>query len=639
MALSTQAVPMMQGAQRRGGLSLGSKSAVISTLSRVVTILLVVFLLGILPMLSGRDIAASVFRTRYAEGEMTPEALEAIRQELGLDGGPLGAFFAWFGNAIQGDFGVSWTTKQPVLPVMLDALGTSLTVMLVALLIGVVLGGLLTIPTFRRGLAGRSDRTGGGLAAALTALPEFLLASVLLVVFAVWLGWLPPFGWRGPEYVVLPALSMGLPTGGFLGRLLSDALANTFSERWVATWQVAGYSKWRIIGAALRRTLPGVTAPLSLILVGITAGAVVIEEVYALPGIGRATLAAVQSQDLPTLQAGAILLMLLAVALGIAATGLRRLLLGPALRSNSLPAAVPKTPSSKWALLLPAGMLLVLIVVIVAGLPRDPFALRFERLQEPSWALPLGADASGRDVLARISHGALATIGVGAIVAGVCLALGLLIGLFPNLGSGPIEVTNAAPPILAGLIIAAVMGPSSFGAAIAVAAVSWAPLAAHTAALVAEVKAQPHVKIAPVLGVGPVRLMLRYVLPSVVGPVFRHACLRLPGIALALAALGFLGLGPQPPASDWGLLLAEGLPYVERAPLVVLVPAGALVILSIFSVSLSSLSIDLRGTGARVSRRRKPLRNIQMQRTELITTITKPDPGAAEAPAPIPTTR
>lgn len=624
MTLSTQAVPAMRRAQRRTSLSSTSRAAIISTVSRIVTILGVIFLLGILPILSDRDIAMSVFRSRYAEGEVTPQALESIREELGLGGGAIGAFFAWLGNAVQGDFGVSWATRKPVLPDMLSALGASLTLMIASLVVAIILGALLTIPTFRRGLNGRSDRTGGGLAAAFTALPEFLLASVLLVVFAVWLGWFPPFGWRGVHYLVLPALSMGLPAGGFLGRLMSDALASTFSERWVATWQVAGYSRIRIIFAAIRRTLPGVTAPMSLILVGITAGAVVIEQVYAIPGIGRATLAAAQSQDLPTLQMGVILLMLLAVGLGIFATVVRRVLLGPALRSNSLPAAVPKTPSSKWALVLPAAMLLLLVIMIVSGLPRDPFALDYARLEPPSWEVPLGTDASGRDVLARISHGAMATIGVGAIVAAVCLAIGLIVGMFPNLGAGPIEVTNAAPPIIAGLIVAAVLGPSSFGAALAVAAVSWAPLAAHTAALVSEVKAQPHVKIAPVLGVGPVRLMLRYVLPSVVGPVFRHACLRLPPICLALAALGFLGLGPQPPQPDWGLVLAEGMPYVERAPLVVLVPAGALVILSIFAVSLSSLSFDFRNNRTRLGRRRNRLAGTGDPTTSTLETVVAP---------------
>ncbi|MFT4297457.1 MAG: ABC transporter permease subunit [Micropruina sp.] len=560
----------------------------------MVTIVAVIFLLSILPTLSGRDVAVSIYRARFSEGEIAPEALEAIRREIGADQSPLTSFFAWLGKALRGDFGESWVTHKPVLPDLITALGTSLTLMCASLVVALILAAILTVPTFRRGLAGRSDRTGGGAAAAFTALPDFLLASVLLVVFAVWLRWLPPYGWAGWNYLVLPALSMGLPAGGYLGRMLSDALADTFAERWVATWQVAGYSNTRIVFAALRRTLPSVAAPMSLSLVSITASAVVIEKVYSIPGIGRTTLGAAQAQDLPTLQGGVLLLMLLAVAFGIGVQVIRRALLGPAFRSSSLPVAVPKPPSSRWALVLPATVLALLVIMILAGLPRDPFALDYTRLQPPSLDLPFGADANGRDVLGRIAHGALSTLGMGVIVAVTCLGLGLIIGLFPNVSAGPIEVTNAAPPILAGLIVVAITGPSGIGAAVAVAVVSWAPLASHTAALVAEVKAQPHVRIAPVLGVGKARITFRYVLPGVVGPVFRHACLRLPGITLALATLGFLGLGPQPPASDWGLVLAEGMPYVERAPLVVLVPAGALILLSVLAVSLSSLNFDLR---------------------------------------------
>ncbi len=574
-------------------LSHESRSALVATVSRVLTILAVLFLLSVIPLLSGRDLAVSIFRARYAEGEITEESLETIRRDIGLDGGPFSLFTTWLGNALRGDFGVSWVTHKPVLLDLITALGTSLTLMLASLAVAVVLAGLLTIPTFKRGLAGRTARTGGGTAAAFTALPDFLLASVLLIVFSVWLGWFPPYGWHGAEYTVLPALAMGLPAGGLLGRLLSDALASTFDERWVATWQVAGYSNVRIILAALRRTLPGIAAPVSLVLVSITASAVVVEQVYAIPGIGRTTLGAAQAQDLPTLQAGVLLLMLLAVVLGVGVSLMRVLLLGPALRSSSLPAPVPTAPSSKWSLILPATMLVLLVLLILAGLPRDPFALAYDRLQPPSLGLPFGADASGRDLLARVSHGALSTLGMGALVMAVCLVFALVVGLFPDAAAGPIEITNAAPPILSGLIVASIMGPTALGAAIAVAAVSWAPLASHTAALVAETKAQPHIKIAPVLGVGKTRLLLSYVLPGVVGPVFRHACLRLPGICLALAALGFLGLGPQPPQSDWGLVLAEGLPYVERAPFLVLLPAGALVALGIFAVSLSNVTLRL----------------------------------------------
>ncbi|WOF23381.1 ABC transporter permease subunit [Microbacterium betulae] len=603
MVVSTQAVPMLQRA-RRGRTGDRSPRTWLPAASRAASILVVVFMLGVLPWLSDRDPALSIFRARFAERDITPEALDAVRQELGLGAGPFGVFFAWLGNALRGDWGVSWVSREPVLPVMLSALGVSLTLMLFSLAVAFVVASGLSAATFRRGLDGRGDRTGGGIAAAFTAMPEFLLASLLLVVFAVWLRWFPPYGWADTANAVLPALAMGLPAGGFVGRLFSDALARTFGERWVATWTVAGFPRRRIVGAAIRRTLPGIAPQIGLVLVGLTAGAVAVEQVYAIPGIGRATLGAAESQDLPVLQAGVILLMLLAVALGVGAGIVRRVLLGPALRTGSLPTSVPQAPSPRSAWILPATTLAILVALILVGLPRDPYSLDFPRLAPPTWELPLGADASGRDVLARISHGALTTIGVAAIAAVACLVLGLLIGMFPNLAAGPIEITNAAPPVIAGLLVSAVLGPSAFGAALAVTAVSWAPLAAHTAALVAEVKAQPYVRIAPVLGVGTTRTMLRYVLPSVIGPVLRHAALRLPGIALALAALGFLGLGPQPPQPDWGLILAEGMPYVERSPLVVLVPAGALALLSVFAVSLSSLTVDFRsGRGRRGGRR------------------------------------
>ncbi|MFV0450843.1 MAG: ABC transporter permease subunit [Propioniciclava sp.] len=585
--------PLTAGAAS-GPDSPGSAAVITATVSRIASILGVLFGLSILPLLSDRDVALSVYRARYAEGEVSEAALAAIRHEIGLDGNPFTAFAAWFGRAIQGDFGISWVTREPVLPSMLSSLGTSLSLMLAAFAVAVILAGLLVTPTIRRGLAGRTARGGGGLSAALTALPDFLLAAILLIVGAVWLGAFPPFGWGGPRSAVLPALAMGIPTGGFLGRLLSDGLASTFNERWVTTWQVAGYSTPRIVAAALRRTLPGIAAPASLALVSLTASAVVIEQVYAIPGIGRATLSAAHAQDLPSLQAGILLLMLLAVALGVGVTLLRVALLGPALRSATMPTPVPFVPSTARALILPATMLVLLVVLIAAGAGRDPYALDWMRLQPPAWELPFGADATGRDLLARVSHGALSTLGLGVVVMAVCLVVGLAMGLFPHLAAGPIEITNAAPPVLAGLIAAALVGPSALGAAVAVAAVSWAPLASHTAALVAEAKAQPHVRIAPLLGVGRIRMLVGYVLPSAIGPVVRHACLRLPGICLSLAALGFLGLGSKPPAPDWGLVLAEGMPYVERAPLLVLLPASALVILGVFAVSLSAVTVRLR---------------------------------------------
>ena len=564
-------------------------------MSRVVTLAAVVVLIGCLPWLTGTDPALALLRARSAEQEATPEALEAIRRDLGLDDGPLSILGRWLYGLARGDAGSSWVSGLPVLPGALDALGVSLSLMSFALAVAVVVAAGLCVPTLVRGLRGEDARTSGVVAVLLTALPEFLLAAALLVAGAVWLRWFPPYGWQGVSYAVLPALALGVPAGGLLGRLFSDGLTTAFAEPWVLTWHVAGVSRARLAAAVLHRTVPGLVSQVTLTLVGLLGGAIAVEKVFAIPGLGRATLGAAAAQDVPALQIGILLLLVIASALGVIGAGVRRLLLGSAVSAGRLPPAAPRARSPRRAWLVPVSTAVLLVGLVVAGLGRDPYTSALPRLAPPSPSAPLGADASGRDLLARVSAGALTTISVALVVVVVCLLVGLVVGLAPRLAAGPIEVTNAMPPVVAGLLVAAVAGTSVTGAAVAVALTCWAPLAAHTAALVEETRAQPHVAIAPVLGVGPVRLMLQHVLPFVVGPVIRHAMLRLPGIALALASLGFLGLGPQPPRAEWGLVLAEGMPYIERAPWAVLVPAAALAALSVLAVSCANLSLRRRG--------------------------------------------
>lgn len=120
--------------------------------------------------------------------------------------------------------------------------------------------------------------------------------------------------------------------------------------------------------------------------------------------------------------------------------------------------------------------------------------------------------------------------------------------------------------------------------------VSWPTLAAHAAALLQETRAAGYLSAQRAIGSPPGWILTRHILPAVAGPVARYAVLRLPGIALALASLGFLGLGAQPPAPEWGLTLAESLPYVERAPWAVLAPAAMRLLLAAFAVSLPTRS-------------------------------------------------
>ncbi|MEV2190872.1 ABC transporter permease subunit [Streptomyces phaeochromogenes] len=562
-------------------------------LSRTGALVLITVVVGLLPWLSGRDPALSVLRARSAEQEPTKEALDSIRRELGLDAGPLAQLGDWLGGVLRGDFGRSWANGSEVLPSVLSSLGVSLTLMGAALTVTLLLACALCAPTLVRGARGttRGNAGTGAPAAVLAALPEFLLASLLLVTLSVWLGWLPPYGWQGPQNLVLPALALGIPAGGILGRLVDDALPAVFEERWVGLWRSSGCIPAVIGRAALRRAMPAVLPQLGLVAVGLTGGAVAVEVVFAVPGIGRTALGAAKTQDLPLLQGSVLSLILLGLVAGMLAGAARHRMLGPGLRDAalSLPARTV-VDASRLHRAVPLICALVLTVVVCWGLLLDPLRVdTAARLAAPSWEYPFGTDSLGRDVLARVGHGAATTLGVAVLVCVVSYVVAMAIGFLPSLATGAAETANAVPPMIAGILVAAVLGPGTLGASIAVALVSWPALAAHAAALVQETRAAGYLSAQRAIGSPPGWILTRHILPAVAGPVARYAVLRLPGIALALASLGFLGLGAQPPAPEWGLTLAESLPYVERAPWAVLAPAAMLLLLAAFAVSLSTL--------------------------------------------------
>ncbi|GGX21260.1 ABC transporter permease subunit [Streptomyces lomondensis] len=553
-------------------------------LTRCAGLVAVLAVVGLLPWLSHRDPALTVLRARSAEQEATEEALSAIRADLGLDAGPLSLLGRWAADLLRGDFGTSWVSGHEVLPSVLAGLQVSLGLMGAALAVAVLLAAALVAPVLVRGRG-----SAGAFAAMLAAVPEFLLATVVLLVFGVWLGWLPTSGWQSAEYMVLPALALGVPAGGLLGRLVADALPAVLDERWVELWRGAGVSRARIAGAALRRVLPPLVPQFGMVAVGLTGGAVAVETVFAVPGIGRTALGAARSQDLPLLQGAVLALLLLGLVAGALAAGVRRRLLGPALRDAGL--TLPPARPVRAHPAVPVTLAAVLLLTIGWGLLRDPYAVDTTvRLAAPSWAHPLGTDGLGRDVLARLGHGAASTVGTATAVGLLGLLIALLLGFLPGIAAGAADIANALPPVIVGILVAAAVGPGTGGAALAVALISWPALSAHAAALVQEVRASAFLTAQRAIGASPFWILTRHVLPSVAGPVARHALLRLPGIALALASLGFLGLGAQPPAPEWGLLLEESRAYVERAPWAALAPAVALALLAGLAVSGAALT-------------------------------------------------
>ncbi|RSM69519.1 ABC transporter permease [Actinoplanes sp. ATCC 53533] len=542
-------------------------------------------LVAALPWLRGDDPARSILRARLGEREPDPAALAAVRSELDLPAGPVRGAAEWLSGAVTGDLGRSWVDGSPVAETLGAAAGVSALLGGAAALVAVAVGLLLAGPAAWTAANGRRPRA-GFTAATLTALPEFVLAAVLITVVAVNWRLAPAAGWFGPSYLVLPALALGIPTGGLLARLLGAAVEATAAEPWVHTWRAAGSGRGELAAALLRRASTVVVPQVAVLFVGLLGGAVAVEQLFAIPGLGRIALGASLAQDLPVVQGCVLLLALTGVVAGGLGIAAHRLLLGPAGAAAGLIPAVP-AHRHRAHRAVPIAAALLLAAVIGAGLLRDAQRVRLEvRLAGPSGAHPLGTDPVGRDVLAQLGHGAVLTVGTAAAVTVVSLLVGLAIGLRGGAArAGAADVLNALPPVFVGLVVAALLSPGLTAAALAAALVAWVPLTVHTRSLAEEVRASGYYRAAELCGAGPARLLHRHLLPAVLGPVVLHALARVPATALTIAGLGFLGLGAGHDSPEWGAQLAAAVTYLERAPLAVLGPVAGLGLLGVLAAA------------------------------------------------------
>ncbi|SDL53875.1 ABC-type dipeptide/oligopeptide/nickel transport system, permease component [Glycomyces sambucus] len=563
-------------------------------LARLAVLAAVLAAIGLLPWLARRDPALTVLRARYPGREATDTALAAVRADLGLDAGPLRLLQDRAAGLARGDLGTSWVSGTPVADTVLPALATSLTVMGAALAVVLAVTCAATLPALRRAAAGRPAGTGGIAVTGLAALPEFLVAALGVAVLAAWLGLLPAYGFTGPRHLVLPALAMGLSGGGVLARLTRDALGQVAAEDWVRQWRTAGYTRTRIMRGLLRRALPPLLPQTAIIAVSITGAAVAVETVFAVPGLGRAALAAADAQDLPVLQACIALLVGLGFTAGLLARAAAHRLAGPA--EAAAPAVPPATGSRRGAVLWIACTATPLLIAVAYGLVRSGAVATGSRLEAPTAAHWLGTDELGRDVLARLGQGALWTVGAAVAACVLSYLLALALGFAPRLAHPLAEACNSFPVAIAGMLVVVLLGRGQSGAVVAVAAVSWPPLAAHAAALAARARTAGHLEARLALGAGRWWVLRRHTLPLVAGPLASHAGLRLPGMALGVASLGFLGLGAGPDSPEWGASLARSLPYLERAPLAALAPAAAMIAMTLAVMAAVSLPRAARRT-------------------------------------------
>jgi peptide/nickel transport system permease protein len=266
--------------------------------------------------------------------------------------------------------------------------------------------------------------------------------------------------------------------------------------------------------------------------------------------------------------------------------------------------------ASRFGLLLAAVFLVAVTLMAVAPMlftPLDPLATDTDRvLQPPGWGHPFGTDQTGRDMFARVVYGASYSLGVGAGATAAALVVGVLVGtlvgLAPRVVDGiamrGVEILLAFPEFLIALFAIAVLGPGpvNVAAAVGLAAVPAYIRVARAETLV--VRRSGYVEAARGLGVHPVRVALAHVMPNTLRPLGVIATIGIGTTIVAAAGLSFLGLGPQDPTPEWGLLLSGGRNLLAQAWWVALFP-GAVITATVVSATVVGRRLRRAGEGRR----------------------------------------
>lgn len=252
-----------------------------------------------------------------------------------------------------------------------------------------------------------------------------------------------------------------------------------------------------------------------------------------------------------------------------------------------------------------AGLLIVLAQTAMAVLapvlaPYTPDAMHYSSvLHPPGTSFLFGTDALGRDILSRIMFGARLSLSVGAISVALALVVGIPLGLIAGYLGGFVDETimrvldglMALPPLVLALTISSVLGSGLVNAMIAIAVVTMPTFARLMRGQVLSIKQNEYVQAAEAVGLGPVTIVVRHILPNAVNPVIVQAALAVGFAIITEASLSFIGLGPQPPAATWGSMVQVGFQYLEIAPWFPLAPA--------VMIFMAVLGFNMLGEGLR----------------------------------------
>jgi peptide/nickel transport system permease protein len=254
-----------------------------------------------------------------------PDALKEFQQLLGYDQPVIVRYFEWLGNAVLGDFGFSYRSGAPVSEIIVDRAAGSLALVLLATLVSATLGVVAGVVAAvnRKNAFGRILTASFGLG---MSIPNFWLGTLMVGYFAVTLGWLPAGGYPGLDAglgeftrsMVMPVLVLALPSTAQIARQVRSAMVQSLESSYVRTARAMGISKRKVILVhALRNSLTPLVVLLPIVVSSLVGGAVVVEAIFNIPGLGGAIVDAVINRDFLILQGVVVILALLVLILNI----------------------------------------------------------------------------------------------------------------------------------------------------------------------------------------------------------------------------------------------------------------------------------------------------------------------------------
>ena len=256
----------------------------------------------------------------------TPDQVDALRHQLGLDQPVIVQYFWWVGDALTGDLGRSIFFQAPVLSVIADGAETSILLASITMIwvvaIGVPIG---AIAAMRQGSL--LDQGLSGVAMLMASVPTFWVGLYLILIFAAWLGWLPSSGYpsifetgglANLRYLILPSITLAAPNAALILRLTRASMLDVSREDYVRTARAKGIRPWQVVRKhVFRNALLAVVSAFGFTFAALISEAVVTETVFALPGIGRLVVQSILRRDYPVIQGIILVIVVLYLVINL----------------------------------------------------------------------------------------------------------------------------------------------------------------------------------------------------------------------------------------------------------------------------------------------------------------------------------